>query len=337
MKHSIIIPTAGDAPYLCKTLESLIPVLDASRTVEVIVVENGPELGKESRVETFKRMLDLRLRKKVQYLYEPTWGLLAGRHRGVLSTDGDIISFFDDDVVVDGEFSSTIYKAFLDKSVELLGGPARPILLGFPPVWLKEAAEINDHRGFMMTSLSLIDLRVQFVRNVNPNYIWGQNFHIRRHTLMELRGFHPDGVPNHLQRFRGDGETGLTMKFAAEGRRADYLAGLGVRHYIPTERMTYGFLERRSFLHGVSDAYSHLRAGGSHRTTQSPNSSFSRFFATWRPSARPIGRRRANVERIRNRAHAAGKEFLGREYMQDSKLREWLHRPDYFDYTYPHE
>lgn len=335
MKHSIVIPTAGDAPFLCRTLASLAPALDAVGGVEILVVENGPKLDKEGRVETFKRMLAHRLREKIRYVYEPTWGLLAGRHKGVLSTDGDLISFFDDDVVVDATFSSAIYQAFADKSVELVGGPARPYFLGIPPVWLREIAEMDDHRGFMMTSLSLIDLSSDAVHNVNPNYIWGQNFHICRPTLMELGGFHPDGVPSHLQRFRGDGETGLTMKFAADGRRADYLAGVAVRHLIPESRMTHEFLLRRSFSQGVSDAFSRLKASGAKTATQGAQNAVRVRFEFRRLFAYAAPRRSESVGQMRKYAHEAGQEFLNREYLQDSKLREWVHRPDYFDYTYP--
>lgn len=335
MKHSIIIPTAGAAPFLSRTLESLVPALDEVSGVEVLVVENGPQLDKEDRVETFKRILTQRLREKVRYVYEPTWGLLAGRHKGVLSTEGDLVSFFDDDVVVDAAFSSAIYKAFADKSVELVGGPARPYFLGIPPSWLREIAEMDDDRGFMMTSFSLIDLRSDSVNDTNPNYIWGQNFHIRRHTLMELGGFHPDGVPEHLKRYRGDGETGLTMKFAAAGRRADYLAGVSVRHFIPVHRMTYEFLEQRSFSQGVSDTYSRIKARGSATDLIDPN-----FLPNNRDSILTFGHRITSAKKlsataIRKRAHATGAAFLMDQYAQDSNLREWIHRPNYFDFSYP--
>lgn len=59
--------------------------------------------------------------------------------------------------------------------------------------------------------LSLLDIG-QDVPNIDPNYIWGLNFSIRKQTMYDCGGFHPDLVPAYLQCWQGDGETGLTKK-----------------------------------------------------------------------------------------------------------------------------
>src|SRR5262249_15823903 len=97
---------------------------------------------------------------------------------------------------------------------------------------------------------------------IHPNYIWGLNFAIRRRALFDLGGFHPDCVPDALQHFQGDGETGLTMKALAQGYKAVFTPGAMVYHFISPSRMTPEYFERRAYFQGVCDSYSRIRREG---------------------------------------------------------------------------
>ncbi len=337
MKQSVVIPTAGSAEYLTQTLGSLLPMLLDDRLVDVVVVENGPQSGTEATVGYFRQAIDRDLARRVRYVHEPIPGLLAGRHRGVFETDGEIISFFDDDVIVSRSLHSALRAAFSDESVELVGGPARPMFLDVPPDWFMSLAEKNDESEFMMTFMSLIDLREEAIRDVNPNFVWGQNFHIRRETFFDLRGFHPDIVPHELAQFQGDGETGLTMKLAASGRRADYVGAVAIRHIIPRSRLNLEFVRKRAWFAGVCSAYTKLR-----KSESSPNLSVPRRIARSRSDrenrVRYSFRRQDAADFVSvavRHERDGGKKFLLEEYASSAAVREWVHRADYLDYAFP--
>ena len=70
-------------------------------------------------------------------IHEPTPSLLAGRHRGVRESKGDLLVFIDDDVEVSPGWLPSIRRAFEDPQVALVGGPSYPKFATRPPDWLK--------------------------------------------------------------------------------------------------------------------------------------------------------------------------------------------------------
>ncbi len=337
VKQSVVIPTAGSAEFLTQTLASLLPMLQEDRRTDVVVVENGPQSRTEATVGQFRKAIDRDLARRVRYVHEPVPGLLAGRHRGVFETDGDVISFFDDDVIVSGSHHSALLTAFSDGSVELVGGPARPIFLDIPPDWFMSLAEKSNELQFMMTYMSLIDLRAEIIRDVNPNFIWGQNFHIRRETFFDLRGFHPDIVPSEFAQFQGDGETGLTIKFAESGRRADYVNHVEIRHIIPQYRMTQEFVQNRARYDGVCQAFTTLRNSEPSKLASSSShgeeSQLVRqyFGKMWKNRSN----KRSEIGLTIRRARQDGREFLRSQYIRSETVQNWVHRPDFMDFRYP--
>lgn len=112
----------------------------------------------------------------------------------------------------------------------------------------------------MLTWLSLLDIGKD-VQNIHPNYIFGLNFSIRKSTMLEMRGFHPDNVPSVFQMWQGDGETGLTMKILRAGRRADYIQKAKLFHQCFPERLTIEYFLKRAYYQGVCNSFTTLREG----------------------------------------------------------------------------
>ena len=74
----------------------------------------------------------------------------------------------------------------------------------------------------VLSTLSLIDLGDD-PKEIDPKLVFGCNFSIRRRVLSEAQGFHPDGMPEQLIRYRGDGETYVANFIAAKGYKAQYV------------------------------------------------------------------------------------------------------------------
>ena len=139
-------------------------------------------------------------------------------------------------------------------------------------------------------------------------------------------------MPKPLQRFQGDGETGLSLKSAAAGLRAYYHPKASVDE-VPKSRLNVQYFEQRAFYQGVADSYSRIRA---ERLVD----------CSWKISlrraseylARSIGRRNSPQGEIAcrtKRSYTDGYYFHQTEVSRDSKLLAWVLRNDYWDYRLP--
>jgi hypothetical protein len=154
---------------------------------------------------------------------------------------------------------------------------------------------------------------------------------------MKLGGFHPDGYPWELRRYRGDGESGLALKAEVLGLKAFYQGKTFVRHHVPATRMTPEYFEKRWFLQGISDSYAQIR-----RERQVPPATGRSWKDLLRPAKRSLERQKLlrhptteGVRQLMARAHFDGVQFHRNEVRRDSKLLEWVLKEDYFNYSLP--
>lgn len=329
---SIIIPTRDRAGMLARTLESLAGVVDPGDPIEVIVVDNG---SNDATAGVCKAIGERFPYHDWRYYYDAMPGLLTGRHRGAKEARGEILCYLDDDVLLEPSWMGAIKEAFQDPGVVITGGPSRPLYEVTPPTWLEGLWNEHDG-GRMLTSLSLIDYGAR--RFIEPWYVWGLNFSIRKEVLYGCGGFHPDGLPSHLLRYRGDGETGLAFNIKKSGLQALYHPNAAVTHLIPASRLTVKAFEQRAFNQGISDSYTSIRRDGIVPSTPHQRS--------WRPLLSPM---KVTLKRewiLRNptsdgiralmyHAHAAGVDFHQNQVRHDPTLFEWVTKPDYFDYSLP--
>ncbi len=329
---SIIIPTWNRASHLLKTLISIAAVVTSQDRAEIIIVDNG------STDDTAKICRDIKSRfpkHNWRYFYDEMPGLLTGRHLGAREARGDILAFLDDDVLLAPSWLEALSDAFGRPDVVLTGGPTWPYYEVEPPFWLA-GMWIEFEKGVrVLGELSLVDLG-PIKRDADPLYIPGANFAIRKTAFQSCGGFHPDCIPTPLQRFQGDGEIGLALKMKSQGLRALYHPGAAVKHVIPASRLTPESFEQRGFYQGVGDAYSKIRRDGFLAERTKP----------WKDHVRPIKWKLERQSLLRNptsenirflvaRARVAGRWFLEDEVRKDSKLLQWVLKPDYFDYKLP--
>jgi glucosyl-dolichyl phosphate glucuronosyltransferase len=329
---SIIVPTYNRATSLRKTLGSVAAVVKPSDPVEIIIVDNG---STDKTVEVCKGVDDAFPDRRWMYVYEPMPGLLSGRHRGAKEAQGEILAFLDDDVLLAPGWLEALWEAFADPSVTLVGGPSRPSYEVEPPDWLEELWW-SCGEGRMCGALSLIDLGGS-VKPINAEFVFGLNFSIRKTVLQGCGGFHPDCIPKTLQRYQGDGETGLSLKINDKALRVMYHPSAAVTHVIPAARLTLEYLQQRAFYQGVCDSYTQIRRDRG--VPAQPERSRKDWI---RPAKRRIERemllRNPNADKVRHlmaRAHYDGVQFHQSEVRQDPKLLSWVLREDYFHYSLP--
>jgi len=174
----------------------------------------------------------------------------------------------------------------------------------------------------------------------DPYMVWGCNFSIRKDVLLAAGGFHPDGMPQELIRFRGDGETHVSKYVAENNLKCIFDSRASVYHKVTPERMTLGYFRKRGFNQGVSDSYTQLR-----NTRQAY------------PDKLPISHQML-IPRLKNKLRAAKNKTLGWAaspssalnpalialqegyqegfsyhqaiYESDPEVRAWVHKETYF-------
>jgi len=332
MYISIIVPTFNRAVFLARSLDSIAETLSGSRDVEVLIIDNGSTDGTASVCRNAKQSYP---RIQWRYFRELMPGLLSGRHRGAKEAHGEILSYLDDDVFLAPTWLEGLKEAFRDPTVMLVGGPSLPHFDVAPPPWLN-ALWSECEGGRMCGSLSLIELGRTSKPN-DPCLVWGLNYSIRKKVFHECGGFHPDCLPKGLQRYQGDGETGLNLKIKEKELSALYHPDVAVTHQIPASRLTVESFEQRAFYQGVCNSYTRIRR---ERIVGSGPEKF------WQDTLGPIRRKMHRAAIIRRGdtkaicelmllALSMGERFHQNEVQTDAKLLEWVLRPDYFDYSLP--
>lgn len=333
MDVSVIIPTR-DRPRYLKSLLASVAGLDFPReSYEILVVDNGSDRDTRQVAEQFGSANSA---PRVRYMSEPVPGQLAGRHRGAKEAEGELLVFTDDDIEVGQNWLLAIVEAFRDPSVHLVGGRSLPRYETPPPEWIQSFWHVCKYSSQMRDCefLSLLDLG-EHALAINPWLVWGLNYSIRKQTLFELGGFHPDVMPEHLLRYTGNGEIGLSLKAAQKGLKAVYQPGALVYHVVPSGRLTVEYFEKRAFTQGVKISYADIRAGQGEAGSDGSAvpSGLRRFAHYMKGKFRPGQDDRIHL-RVAN-AHTAGYRFHQRQVRTDPALLEWVLKEDYWDYRPP--
>lgn len=348
-QHSAIIPTAGRPIAIRRAIESILSYQGGSDWGELIVVDNNVDNGLSADLASYCSQWTGRLR----YVREPSPGLSSARHRGAAEARGELLTFIDDDVEISDTWLAAIQRAFEDPAVAMVGGPSIPKFTCSIPDWFWGYMTPTPYGGWMNSWLSLLDIGKD-VEDINPNYIWGLNFSIRKKVLYDCGGFHPDLVPAKLQRWQGDGETGLTAKVMASGLRAVYRQDALLWHLCGPDRLTTEYFKKRAFFQGVCDSFTRIRAGADPTAAAKPSVSppspppsaslYQRArqwagrgirsrFSTPSPQAKPCPWEASSsaVKQLTSRAYEEGWAFHQRAAAEDPALVAWARRKDFFD------
>lgn len=325
---SVIVPTLNRADLLAGCLQSLAAQDVPAGDFEVLVVDNGSTDGTAALCAEAPERFGLARPAGLRRVPEPEPGLLSGRHRGALEAKGEVLVFVDDDIVAAPGWLSALLRAFDDPRVHLAGGPSVGRFAVAPPEWFAHFQR-RDSWGESCPALSLIHMGHE-PRMVEPHFVWGLNYAIRRQTLFDLGGFHPDCIPARLQHLQGDGETGLSFKLAQGGHLCAYAPGALVEHCIPATRLTLDAFWRRFFYQGVCDSYTAIRRLGAVPPAPAREALAQGSLAAHHGPGRP----EPELARI-HQGYAAGYLFHNAAVASSQALLGWVLRQDYFDYRPP--
>jgi len=324
---SVIVPTRDRAELLAQALASFARQTLSPDAFEVIVVDNG---SKDRTAEVVREQTASL--PNLRYVHESRPGLHAGRHRGMFAARSDLLTFADDDIEALPSWLESIAEAFGDPDVAMVGGNNMPLFVEPPPRWLSALWQRpTADGGRAVPPLSILELPGG-PRPLSPLRVWGCNFSVRRDVLLAAGGFHPDAMPADLIRFRGDGETHVSRHVSSAGLKCLFHPGASVFHKVTPERMTFEYFRRRGYNQGISDSYAALR-GSSQSPAGGAGRAILRRVAGWasRKLIEPFGTGAGRALRELSEGHREGHAFHQRAYREDAELRQWVHRPDYFE------
>lgn len=250
---SVIIPTRNRSYLLDGALESLTKQSHPQISYEVIVIDNGSTDNTKEVVLSYSNRIHSLL-----YFNEPKPGLHHGRHLGMRMARSDILVYADDDIEAFPSWLSAIAWSFNNPDVVLVGGKNVPKFESPPPSWLLKMWEKDRQGRRILAYLSLIELGSENIE-IDPYYVFGCNYSIRKTILQQAGGFHPDAMPSDLIRYRGDGETHVSDFVRTNGLKAVYNPFAAIRHVIPTTRMTSEYFAQRAYNEGVSCSFTDYR------------------------------------------------------------------------------
>lgn len=245
---SVIIPTKNRSRRVADLLDSLSMQEKVSFNWEVIVVDN--DSSDDTKAITEKKISELGI--NIRYVLEKKFGLHAGRHRGAWEAKGRFIGLLDDDMILASTWLNGV-SLVMDGTADAVVGRILPKWEADPPSWLKEMI-VGGEFGY----LGILDLG-DTVKKVDPQMVFGGNSFLPRAMVFELGGYHPDGVPNDLLRFRGDGESAFMMKFRDRGYTSYYDPSATAYHIIEPSRMTIEYLCKRAYNQGISNSFTEIR------------------------------------------------------------------------------
>jgi glucosyl-dolichyl phosphate glucuronosyltransferase len=321
IRASVIIPTRGRPLTIALAIRSLLASGAQAYGVEIVVVDNNSDAAMSAALRSTCELAG----KPVRYVVEASPGQTAARHKGAQEARGELLIYVDDDVQVSASWLPALVSAFEDRSVGIAGGPSIPAFSGSVPAWLWDFFKPTPYGGWHCGWLSLLDIG-KSVDEIDATWIWGLNFAIRRELVFSLGGFHPDLVPQAMQRWQGDGETGLSYRAKLAGVKATYLQDALLHHLIGADRVTPEAFVKRAYYQGVCDSFTRIRLG------EAPSA------LAQGPQAAPTGAANGWAERValpmRTATVAAyneGWEFHQREAWGDPDLLAWIRRDNYWN------
>lgn len=254
---AVVVCTATHerAPLLRACVDSL---LAGRRKPEelLVVVDSNPSL---------RSQLAGSLPPQVRLLETERQGLSEARNVGIAAASSDVVAFVDDDATVDPWWLSSLVEAFaVNQDVLGLGGPVLP-------VWEAERRWLSDELLWVV-GCTYSGHRQDAGPIRNPI---GCNMAFRRRELTALGSFATGfGKRGNALETCDETELSLRLERTHGPDRIRYVPEASVQHFVPSNRISWGLLVRRSLSEGLAKGRLHRLYM---RTALGPERSYARL------------------------------------------------------------
>jgi GT2 family glycosyltransferase len=238
MDISVVLATYNRAASLQVTLDSFAALrIPPALSWELLVVDNNSNDDTAAVVRSFIQ----RMGPRVRYIFEGQQGRSAAMNAGIAQTNGDVIAFTDDDVVLDPDWLAQLQQAFEDQSVSAVAGRILPLWTHPKPDWLEmegQQAVVNFDLGDQLQDIRTAPM--------------GANSAFRKEIFSKYGTFRLDlGVSGSKHTITCD-DTEFGGRLMAAGERILYCPSAVIHHPVDPERTTKKYFLTWYYYNGVS-------------------------------------------------------------------------------------
>jgi glycosyltransferase involved in cell wall biosynthesis len=246
MNLDVVIPTYNRANLLIKALDSLFRLTPpADLQVTIIVVDNN---STDETAQVLRRYA-------VRYVFEPKAGRSNALNAGIAKSSGELVAMIDDDEEIADSWYRKIADAFREPGFDFIGGPYEPKFEVPPPKWL--TGNLRGAVGWMDFGDRPLPYDHDF-----PGLLLGGNVVIRR-GMLERVGLYNTSIGRTGKRLMTGEDDDMYARLLSAGARGMYFPELVVYHWIPSSRLSKGYLRRWTFWAGVSEGIRERLKGSS--------------------------------------------------------------------------
>jgi len=236
---SVIVCTHNRCEDLKRVLDSLFgQEHEDYLAFEIIVVDNNSTDQTKEVVNDYS----LKFKGRLRYAFESNQGLSFARNRGIEESKGKMITFTDDDCIVDKNWIQMIYACALETDFDALGGRILPVYPSDTPLWIKNNATLlcgpvlcHDYG----------EATKKYAQLMTPSF--GANMTFKREIFEKYGRFRTDlGVG---QGTMGD-DTEFFYRIESDSSKIFYCGKALVWHPAVKERMTLGYIARWNVAYG---------------------------------------------------------------------------------------
>lgn len=232
---TVCICTLNSAEFLNLTLESVSKLETSGIEFEILVIDNGSTDNTSQVVKDWVAIF----RNKLRYIFLPEPGLSRARNVGLYESHARVVSFIDDDALVERNWMQAIYNCFENYKPSIVGGRAFLKFLDGRPDWLPESAELF---------LSCLDYGDERLVDTDRE-MFGVNFSVDAEIGIQLGGFREDLGRIGTNLISGE-ENDFLLRAKLAGGTVVYEPDAVVRHVVKPERLNRGWFIRRVYANG---------------------------------------------------------------------------------------
>ncbi|MGQ8337279.1 glycosyltransferase [Sunxiuqinia sp. A32] len=245
---SAIISTYNRERFLNGLFESILNQSISKDDYEIVIVNNNSTDRTEQICWQF--MAD-HPDVKCSYFVETKQGLSYGRNRGIEESNGDLVTFLDDDAIIAPDFfekTNHFFDAY--PTVNAMGGRILLRYMEEKPAWY------NPFIAPILGYFNPGDKQKVF----SNNYFRGSNMSFRK-VVFEKHGGFDVRLGRKAASLYGNEEKELFYRFKENGEVMWYVPEAVVYHLVPIERTTDEFVRRQAIGIGKSERIRTLSLG----------------------------------------------------------------------------
>jgi glycosyltransferase involved in cell wall biosynthesis len=234
---SVVIPTRDRPELLRDTLAGLAEQDAPAGTFDVLVVDDGSRAPLDPLVREHSGKVAMRCERQ-----EPS-GLNVARNLGARASQGELIAYLDDDVLLPPGWARALIAGFEALGCDGLAGRIRLNLPGDAPRWLSPRLRRYLSELELGPEPRLLD------GDLTP---YGANCAVTRDAFTRAGGFVPE-LDRTGASLRSNGDVEFFRRLRAHGGRIGWWPDAEVEHRVPAERLTLEWFRQRAYNQGYSD------------------------------------------------------------------------------------